>query len=79
MPLWRNRCNIPLRSPRRSSMFFSGAICRQAAHVLDCQRFSARPEKRNEEILADERAQFLGVAALAMVSPARLTLSNWTI
>ena len=42
MPLWRNRCNIPLRSPRRSSMFFSGAICRQAAHVLDCQRFSAR-------------------------------------
>lgn len=30
-------------------------------------------------MLADERAQFLGVADLAMVSPAWLTLSNWTI
>ena len=78
-PPWRNdvisRCGPP--AVRRCSS--RDATCRQAAHVLDCQRFSARREKRNEEILADERPQFLGVAALAMLSPVWLTLSNWSI
>jgi len=43
---------------------FVGALHRrQAARVLARKGLGARPEKRNEEILADEDPQCLGVAA----------------